>query len=117
MSCPSYVKWKDIISHQDRAFLSLKKTPEKSASVRKRYFFHINNTEIYLTQREAQTLMLFLKGKTNKETAIILKISVRTVEHYQRVIQTKLHCKGKKSLRIVISKTAFFKNYSQAMEF
>ena len=43
-----------------------------------------------LTSREVQVLSLIREGLITKEVAVILKISVRTVETYRRNINEKL---------------------------
>ena len=43
----------------------------------------------HLTDREQEVLRLLCEGKTNKEAADILQISVRTVETHRRQIMTK----------------------------
>ena len=44
-----------------------------------------------LSPRERQTLQLIAEGKTTKETASILNVSVKTVESHRLRIMTKLN--------------------------
>ncbi len=46
---------------------------------------------IALTQRELETLTLIAKGKPNKESASILKISIKTVEKHRQSLMNKLN--------------------------
>ena len=46
-----------------------------------------------LTTREKEVLKLIAEGKSSKEIAEMLSISVRTVEHHRANIMTKLHLK------------------------
>ena len=51
-----------------------------------------------LTKREKQILTMIAKGKTNKEIAAKLKISVRTIEHHRANLTDKLGFKDTASL-------------------
>ncbi len=55
----------------------------------------------FLTERERQCLQCLLEGKTAKETAILYKLSYRTVESYYEKIKQKLNCPTKRDLFIV----------------
>lgn len=52
----------------------------------------------FLTERERQCLHCLLEGKTAKETAVIYKLSSRTVESYFENIKKKLKCPNKRDL-------------------
>jgi DNA-binding NarL/FixJ family response regulator len=43
-----------------------------------------------LTPREAEVLQLVAEGKANKQTAIALRISIKTVEKHRQSLMTKL---------------------------
>jgi len=47
-----------------------------------------------LTTREREVLKLVAEGKSSKEVASLLNISIRTVEHHRANIMVKLHCKN-----------------------
>lgn len=51
-----------------------------------------------LSPREKQCLAYYLKGKTAKETAHLLKLSYRTIEDYFTSIKNKLCCRNKRDL-------------------
>lgn len=44
-----------------------------------------------LTQRETEVLRLVAEGKANKETAVVLQLSVKTVEKHRQSLMQKLH--------------------------
>jgi DNA-binding NarL/FixJ family response regulator len=47
-----------------------------------------------LTTREREVLKLVAEGKSSKEVASLLNISIRTVEHHRANIMVKLNCKN-----------------------
>lgn len=51
-----------------------------------------------LSSRERQCLRCLLEGKTAKETALIYKLSPRTIESYFEKIKQKLKCTNKRDL-------------------
>lgn len=51
-----------------------------------------------LSNREKQCLYCVLKGKTAKETALLLSLSHRTVEYYLENVKGKLNCQNKREL-------------------
>ncbi len=51
--------------------------------------------------REYQIVRLLLRGKTNKEIAISLKISEKTVKNYMTILMQKLHARNR--LEVVIA--------------
>ncbi len=61
----------------------------------------------YLTRREAECLLLMLRGYTNQEAAHTLTLSSRTVEYYLKNIRNKLDCYSKIHLLCQIQKTNF----------
>jgi len=64
----------------------------------RKYFLGEKYPGIYLTEREAQTIGYFLRGKTTVEVAAILKLSRRTVEFYLKNMKIKLNCRLKSEL-------------------
>ena len=55
--------------------------------------------------REEQIVRLLLRGKTNKEIAIALKISEKTVKNYMTILMNKLHARNR--LEVVIAAQKF----------
>jgi DNA-binding NarL/FixJ family response regulator len=53
-----------------------------------------------LTQRERQVLERLGRGQSNKDMALDLELSVRTVESHRRNIAIKLGCSGARLIRI-----------------
>ncbi len=54
--------------------------------------------EMRLSRREKETLALLLQGKSNKQIALALDISVRTVEFHLKNIYAKLHVNSRVEL-------------------
>ena len=54
--------------------------------------------------REDQIVRLLLRGKTNKEIAISLKISEKTVKNYMTILMQKLNARNR--LEVVIAAQA-----------
>jgi len=48
-----------------------------------------------LTNREYEIIRLLIDGKTSKETAHVLNLSIRTVENHFQNLRKKFHCKSK----------------------
>ena len=107
------IKWKDITRDIKAAHFSNDPLFGSSTVKRvyKKYYLDTDYGQIYLTHREAQSMALFLLGKTNKEAGEILKLSARTIEYYKNSMQKKLNCKSKKHLINVIAKSNFRKKY------
>ena len=55
-----------------------------------------------ITPRERTCLMQLIKGKTSKQIADSLKLSIRTIESYLNNIKHKLGCKTKSELILKI---------------
>ncbi len=54
--------------------------------------------DVYLTKRQMQVAHHLIEGKTAKESALLLKISPRTVESYVNEIKIKLNCRKRTEL-------------------
>jgi DNA-binding CsgD family transcriptional regulator len=67
-----------------------------------------NNLNIRLTKRESEILFLLMRGKTPKQIAYCLGISVRTVEQYIVRIRTKFNCQSKAELIATAIDNGFF---------
>lgn len=65
---------------------------------------------LFFTQREAQSIFLILRGKTVAKTAIVLGLSVRTVEFYVKKMKNKLNCRTKSELIEKVLQSEFMKN-------
>lgn len=106
--------WKKILDE----VLSLRATENSHFSTNKTslkpkssYFLGKNFPGIYLTQREAECMLNFLKRKTVTEAALELNLSPRTVEFYLKNMKTKLECKSKSELIHKVRESDFSKNY------
>ena len=60
---------------------------------------------IHFTPREAQCMVLLIRGQTMKTAARCLQLSPRTVEYYVRNMRIKLQCSSKAELidRVMMS--------------
>lgn len=68
------------------------KTNSLTTTIVNNYFFCDSHSCEHFTNREAQTLIGILKGKTAGGIALELDISTKTVEQYTSQIKKKLHC-------------------------
>lgn len=66
--------------------------------------------KIYFTKREAECMVLLLKGKTINSVASCLDLSPRTVEYYVKNMKAKLGCKTKFELIDLVYASDFLKN-------
>jgi len=57
-----------------------------------------------LSLRERQCIKLLLQGKSMKETAVVLNLSPRTIEHYFENIKNKFNCQYKHELFAIAEK-------------
>lgn len=73
--------------HRGEAFLS----PAISDAVLTDYRRHVSNPVDLLTSREREVLALIAEGKTNKEIANLLNLSVYTVESHRGSVMEKLN--------------------------
>ncbi len=64
---------------------------------------------VYFTRREAECMILLLKGKTINSVATILNLSPRTVEYYVKNMKSKLGCKTKFELVDLVHASDFIK--------
>jgi DNA-binding CsgD family transcriptional regulator len=71
---------------------------DKPARKTQRYALGKPFGETYFSAREAECMLLLIKGKTLAQTAKDLKLSTRTVEFYVNNMKKKIHCKKKKIL-------------------
>lgn len=62
-----------------------------------------------LSQREIECLFFLIRGKSAKETARLLNISYRTVEHHIDHIKNKLNCRSKSELICTALESGFSK--------
>lgn len=64
----------------------------------KRYYFHFDFNQVYLTQRELDVALLLLRGLTYNNIGKILGITGRTIECYATHLRVKFDCRSKKTL-------------------
>jgi DNA-binding CsgD family transcriptional regulator len=106
--------WTDLINkprHQTQTDESTRQCTSANQKVplpKKRYPISWQQHGIYLTYREAQCMLLFIRGKTVAKVAEQLSLSPRTVEYYLNNIKDKVNCRTKSELIERIAQTAFF---------
>jgi len=66
--------------------------------------------DAYFTRREAECMVLLLKGKTINSVADILELSPRTVEYYIKNMKFKIGCRTKFELVDLVYASEFMKN-------
>ena len=68
---------------------------------------------VQLSIREDQIVRFLLRGRTNKEIALALKISEKTVKHYMTILMQKLNVRNR--LEVVIAAQRFDQSRSDEM--
>jgi DNA-binding CsgD family transcriptional regulator len=63
--------------------------------------------DIYFTRREAECMVQLLNGKTMRNAAKVLDLSVRTVEFYVKNMYKKLNCRTKIELIDLVMQSDF----------
>ena len=101
--------FKSLLSKRHRALLNdqVKIITSQTHSTCKLYFIGGTFPDVYFTTREAECMALLLKGKSIKDTSIVLGISLRTVESYVKNMRIKLGCRNKHHLIETVFTTAF----------
>lgn len=86
------------------------RTKFKSTRIIKTYYLGEKLHNLYLTKREAECMLLLLKGKSINTIGDILKLSPRTIEYYLKNIKIKLNCRTKFDLIELILHSDFYQN-------
>lgn len=73
----------------------------------KKYYLGPLYPNVYFSHRQAQCVILFLKGLSNSKVGHALNLSAKTIDSYTVDIRMKLNCKSKKQLIAKIKKTNF----------
>lgn len=90
-------RWRDVLASvqqpldeqsKPRPQAPIKK-PQASRALPARYYLQGTYQGIYLTERQRQVLILFLKHYTASQIADALDVSERTVEDYSRALRHK----------------------------
>jgi DNA-binding CsgD family transcriptional regulator len=76
----------------------------------KKYFLGTQFKDIYFTRREAECMVMLLKGKTINAAALKLGLSPRTVEFYLKNMKVKIGCCTKFELIELVIATDFLRN-------
>lgn len=64
--------------------------------------------KVRLSVREDQIVRLLLIGRTNKEIAMCLKISEKTVKHYMTLLMQKLHARNRVEVVLAVQELGSF---------
>jgi DNA-binding CsgD family transcriptional regulator len=87
---------------------SLKKTLYQTG--KKNYCLGPKYNGAYFTKREAECMMMLIKGKTINKAAIALRLSPRTVEFYLKNMKAKVRCRTKHELIEKVLESSFLQN-------
>lgn len=88
----------------------LEEQQPKNRRVFKVYSLGAQYGRVYFTQREAECMVKFLKGKTLSKVAEELQLSPRTIEFYLKNMKVKLGCRTKFELLEKVYKSDFIRN-------
>ena len=91
ISSLSLFKYSQILSEIDRKIIN-------SYDKASKYILTHDHSPLPLTQRQQECVFLLIRGKTLKQIANILTISVRTVESYIEAIKYRLNCTHKSQI-------------------
>lgn len=108
--------WKELLDQvltRQQQKLPEKKSSSKAILTGKKYQLNDKGSGVILTEREAQCILLALRGKTAAQSGEVLNLSQRTVEFYLTNIKTKMQCRTKSTLIAKILKT----NFMQLVDF
>jgi len=78
--------------------LTTNKYPVKFRKKQNGFLIQSRYPDITLSKRQNECLFFLLRGKSNREIAKLLSISVRTVEHYIEAIKRMMDCTSKSQL-------------------
>lgn len=106
-----------LLSDEDKDCYSnrsstIKRKPVAVGTVKKlvAYGLGLKYGDIYFTKREAECMVLLLKGKTIDGVAKLLQLSPRTVEYYVKNMKAKIGCRTKFELIDLVHDSDFLKN-------
>lgn len=107
--------WEQVLAEvlnkkNNNGFLQNQEQSFKKPKCIKNYFLGKKLKNLYLTKREAECMLLLLKGKTINGIAIILNLSPRTIEFYLKKMKIKLNCRTKFELIELIIHSDFNRN-------
>ena len=86
-----------IENHQNESLIDFKKGTEQH----KLHDLRIRLSEqakVEISRRETECLFYMMKGKSARETGVVLNLSQRTVEYYLNCLKEKLHCSRKSDI-------------------
>jgi DNA-binding CsgD family transcriptional regulator len=77
----------------------------------KRYTFPEINETFYLNKREAECMMLKIKGHTIIEISMLMSVTINSIRAYQARIREKLDNKKMSEIVKIIKKTNFIEEF------
>lgn len=88
---------------------------EKQLSQKKslrRYSLGARYGDVYFTRREAECMVWLLEGKKLEDIAMILGLSIRTVEYYIKNMKAKVGCRSKFNLIDLVRASDFIEEFN-----
>jgi DNA-binding CsgD family transcriptional regulator len=113
MNQKKFEHWNMLINEPTKEYSRGDATGKKAVKKKRKlgkYYLGEKFKDIYFTQKEAECMALFLKGKTVATAAEILKLSSRTAEYYLNNMKQKLNCPTKSDLIFLVSGSDFLNN-------
>lgn len=92
----------------DNARAFLKKTSDQKN--KKNYDLGPKYNGAYFTKREAECMIMLIKGKTINKVAVALSLSPRTIEFYLKNMKAKIGCRTKFELIERVLESNFLQN-------
>lgn len=88
----------DIFANMSELLSMIQSIDNKNTFYQNSYYIDNMPNQIELTDRQSECLFFLIRGKTAKEISELLKLSIRTIEHYIDHIKVKYECKSKSEL-------------------
>lgn len=92
---------------------SAKTNSKQQGYVKQIYSLGERYRNIYFTKREAECMLILIKGKTIAKTAETLNLSPRTIEFYIKNMKSKIGCRTKFELIELVLESEFLNNVSK----
>ena len=80
---------------------------------KRRIYLESTDQEIYFSRREAECAYQLAQGKTLREVAQTLSLSIRTIEYYMKNMKAKLKCRTRSELVGKIMSSGFCNRYME----
>lgn len=102
---------------RQRKIETKKRKPRKMAASHENKMYTLGDrySDIYFTQREAECMLLLLRGYTLANVAKELRLSIRTIEFYVKNMRMKVRCDTKAKLVEKVAQSDFLENMDRVM--